>query len=101
MPYQMFGRGQFGIPVAGDQVIPVNGDEGANQFPMMPNSRVPLFDANEDICYIKSTDAGGHAVVKKYIMTPEPEEVAPQYVTMEEFLKLKEELLNGKQSVSE
>ena len=37
-------------------IIRVNGIEGAKAYQMNANSIVSLFDANEDIMYIKSTD---------------------------------------------
>lgn len=97
-----FGMPQLSMPIAGDQLKSVNGIEGAKQFPVSPNSRVALFDMNEDIVYIKTVDAGGYPSIRTFRMVEEnstPKET--QYVTMEEFMKFKEELLNGKQSVSE
>jgi hypothetical protein len=97
-----FGMPQLSMPVAGDQLKSVNGIEGAKQFPVSANSRVALFDMNEDIVYIKTVDAGGYPSIRTFRMVEEnsaPKE--PQYVTMEEFMKFKEELLNGKQSVPE
>lgn len=100
-PINPFSNFQF-MPTAGDQLRSVNGIEGAKQFPVAPNSRIALFDANEDIVYIKTTDAGGYPSVRTFRMTEisdTPKET--QYVTLEEFNKFKEELLNAKQSVSE
>lgn len=100
-PINPFNNMQF-MPTAGDQLRSVNGIEGAKQFPMAPNSRIALFDANEDIVYIKATDAGGYPSVRSFRMTEiteTPKET--QYVTLEEFNKFKQEILNAKQFVSE
>jgi hypothetical protein len=97
-----YGVPQFGMPASGDRLKTVNGIDGVKQFPMGPNSRDALFDINEDIVYIKTVDACGNPSIRKFRMVEEnstPKE--PQYVTMEEFMKFKEELLNGKQSVPE
>ena len=40
-------------------LIRVNGIEGARMYPVQPNTRIALFDANEDVFYIKCADAGG------------------------------------------
>lgn len=40
-------------------LLAVNGDDGARQYSMRPNSRLALFDVNDDIMYIKQTDGGG------------------------------------------
>ena len=44
----------------------VNGDDGAKQFSMRPNSRVALFDVNDDILYIKQTDSNNYPTIRKY-----------------------------------
>ena len=85
-------------------LTPVNGDDGAKQFSMRPNSRVALFDTNDDIMYIKQTDANCYPTLKKYrfteiVDTPATIENEQKYVTIEEFNKFKEELLNGQQSI--
>lgn len=83
------------------QLIKVNGMESAKAYPTMPNSTVALFDANEDVMYIKSSDASNFPTIRRFIFIEEaePQQTKQQYVTMDEFLKFKEEILNGKQSV--
>lgn len=83
----------------------VNGIESARQYSMPPNSRVALFDANDDVFYIKQTDASGFPVIRKFRFMEEVEKPVQQpveenkYVTIDEFNKFKEELLDGKQSI--
>lgn len=83
----------------------VNGEDGAKQFSMRPNSRIALFDINDDIMYIKQTDSNNYPTIKKYRFTEIVEEPmvdnTQQYVTIDEFNKLREELLNGQQSIRE
>ena len=81
--------------------IRVNGIESVKQFPTVPNSTVVLFDANEDIFYVKKTDASNYPTIKTYTFQElKPvEEKKIEYVTLEEFNKFKEELLNGKQHI--
>lgn len=86
----------------------VNGIESAKQYPMQPNSRVALFDMNEDIFYVKQTDASNFPTIRKFRFYEELEQPAqapqvdsPQYVTMDEFNALKEEINNGQQSIWE
>lgn len=85
----------------GDCLKRVNGAQSAANFRMNPNSRDVLFDENEDILYIVTSDASGMTSVVPYSFTPyKPVTVEePQYVTMEEFMKFKEEVLNGKQFI--
>lgn len=49
------------------ELIKVNGRAGADAFRLdAPNSMVALFDANEDIFFIKSTDGAGYPTVDTY-----------------------------------
>lgn len=66
-----FGMPQLSMPATGDQLKSVNGIEGAKQFPVSANSRVALFDMNEDIVYIKTVDAGGYPSIRTFRMVEE------------------------------
>ena len=89
-------------PVASSTELPmVNGYESAMRYPMPPNSRIALFDANDDIMYIKQTDASGYPIITKYRFTKveDTPQQSEQYVTLDEFNKFKEEMLSGQQSI--
>ena len=87
----------------GQQLLRVNGLESAKMYPTSPNSSIALFDENEDIFYLKSTDASNFPTIRKFkfveVFDQAPKPVDAQYVTLEEFNKFKEELLNAKQSI--
>ncbi len=89
-------------------LIRVNGIEGARAYNMPANSTVALFDGNEDIMYIKSTDGAGFASTRKFAFTEIVENSqnmnnkSTEYVSKEEFEKFKEEVMNnGKQLIQE
>ena len=93
-----------------DLVVPTHGIEGAKSYPMGANCRVPLFDDTEDVFYIKSTDANGFPTVKKYkfeeVETIDQDNsgtgIALQDIRSlirEELSAIKEDILNGQQSV--
>lgn len=84
------------------QLIRVNGLDSAKAYPTSPNSTVALFDANEDIMYIKSTDASNFPTIRifRFIEEQDTPISVQQYVTIEEFNHFKEEILNGKQFIS-
>lgn len=89
-------------PMLGSQqLVRVNGIESAKAYPTQPNSMYALFDENEDFLYIKSTDASNFPTIRKFKLIEEKEKEVeqPRYVTVEEFNKFKEELLNGKQYI--
>ena len=48
------------------ELIKVNGIEGAKNYPLSPGSTVALFDAESDIMYIKSMDAGGFPSIRTF-----------------------------------
>lgn len=85
----------------------VVGIEGARAYQVPPNSSVPLFDSNNDILYVKSTDASGFPTIRTFDFV-ERKETAPAqpdtstYVTKEDFDALNQKIdslleeLNGK-----
>ena len=86
-------------------LIRVNGIDGAKAYQMPANSTVALFDNNEDIMYIKTTDGAGFPAIRTFafnevVANTNPIQDNADYVTRDEFNKLKGELLNGKQSIS-
>ena len=48
------------------ELIRVNGLEGAKNYPLSPGSTIALFDAESDIMYIKSMDAGGFPSIRTF-----------------------------------
>lgn len=70
--------------VCGDDIKVVNSISSAEQYSMMPNSRVILMDANLDRFYLKETDASGMARIKTYDFTEVKEPPQPNYITMEQ-----------------
>lgn len=91
-----------------DQVITAKGLEGAKSYAMGPNCRVPLFDEDEDVFYIKSTDENGFPTIRifdfKERIVEEPKAITLddiRTIIKEELKNVKEELRNGQQSISE
>ena len=80
----------------------VTGIEGARAYQMLANSTVALFDNNEDIMYIKTTDGAGFPTIRTFTfkeVVNSQNKQTNDYVTRKEFNQLKEELLNAKQSI--
>lgn len=88
-------------------LIRVNGENGAKAYQMGPNSVVPLFDANDDIMYIKMTDGAGFGSYRKFRFKeifdiPEQSQPQTEYVSREEFNQFKQEMINnGKQFIQQ
>lgn len=81
-------------PVNG--LVSVTGIEGARAYQLPPNSSMPLFDANEDMLYVKTTDAAGYPTIRAFSFQPvqgeQPSET--EYVPRSEFDALVERV-NG------
>lgn len=86
-------------------LIRVNGIDGAKAYQMNANSTVALFDSNEDIMYIKNTDGAGFPSIRMFKFEEVNEitksEEKQDYISRKEFEEFKKEIMNnGKQSIS-
>lgn len=87
--------GQFGNFYGNhEQLIRVTGYEGAKAYQMMPNSTVALFDGNEDLMYIKSTDGAGFATIRTFKFEPycQPAQNGGEYVSKEDLENFRNEV---------
>ena len=69
------------------QLVRVNGIEGARAYQLSANSTVALFDNNEDVMYIKTTDGAGFPIIRTFVFTEQVGNTVPQsneYVTRKE-----------------
>ena len=94
---------QFQQPVIqGPQLYRVKGMDGAKRFQTVANACYALFDEDEDVMYIKETDGNNYPSIRRFVFSEEDEPAPappPEYVTVEDFNKFKEEILNAKQPV--
>ena len=77
------------------ELIRVTGIDGAKAYQMNANSVVALFDNNEDIMYIKSTDGANFPTIKTFKFTPyEVSESTPNtdFISRQEFENFKQEV---------
>ena len=86
-------------------LIRVNGIDGAKAYQMNANSTVALFDSNEDILYIKNTDGAGFPSIRMFkfeeVNETTKSEEKQDYISRKEFEEFKKEIMNnGKQSIS-
>lgn len=81
----------------------VRGIDGAKNFQTQPNTRIPLFDQDEDYIYIVSTDANGYKndIVRcKFTIDPipKPEEI---FASKEDLNTLKGDIADVKQLIQQ
>ena len=73
------------------QLSRVNGIEGAKAYQIMPGCTVALFDANEDVFYVKSADNAGFSSVRTFKFEEiQPDQKATEFVSrkeMEDYVK--------------
>lgn len=96
---------QFFPPEPTQNLIRVNGINGAKAYQMPANSTVALFDSNNDVMYVKSTDGAGFPSIRTFSFTELKEDISTTentyYISRQEFEEFKKELMNnGKQSIS-
>lgn len=69
----------------------VTGIDGAKAYQMPPNSEMPLFDADGDVMYIKTTDGAGFPTIKVCNVSEKTDAVdaqASEYVTRDELQRV-------------
>ena len=80
-----------------------NGIDGVKQLPTEANTDYYVFSTQDDVFWVKRTDKNNYPEsLRRFRFFEEEEPVPeppPEYVTMDEFRKFKEEMLNGQQSV--
>ena len=86
------------------ELIKVNGLEGAKNYPLSPGSTVALFDAESDTMFIKSMDAGGFPSIRTFTFmetTSKPiDSTETRLSALENELAQIKEVLNGIKPVS-
>lgn len=77
------------------EIIRVNGENGARALQMAPNSSAILLDENAPLVWVVVTDGAGYKTVNPYTITPYQPEPPVDVKGLENRLKRLEELLNG------
>jgi hypothetical protein len=107
--FNPYGTMNYQFPNQNEGLVRVTGIEGAKAYQMRANSVAALFDANDDLFYIKTTDGAGfpsYRIFKFQEIHNYPQQnngftgQNSDFVTRQEFNAFKELITNGKQSVS-
>lgn len=79
------------------EVVRVNGRNGAEAYQMAPNSSVLLLDETAPIVWLKTTDGASYPTLNGYVITPlKDKSMNAGYVELEERIMKLEEAVNGK-----
>ena len=77
------------------EVVKVNGENGARAFPIGANSSALLLDTSGVIIWLVTTDGAGYKTVMPYDITPHQEAPKPDYSTLEQRIERLEGLINA------
>lgn len=79
---------------AKQEIIKVNGYEGANAYQMTVNSSALLLDINNPVVYLKQTDGAGYASITAYKIEPLKETMQITTNDLELRIKRLEDIIN-------
>ena len=77
------------------QVIRVNGENGARTYQIGANSSALLLDESGTMVWLVTSDGAGYKTVSAYDITPHQEAPAPNYGDLENRIKRLEGIVNG------
>lgn len=77
------------------EVVKVNGENGARAYPMGANSSALLLDETGVIIWLVTTDGAGYKTVAAYDINPHKVTETPDYSTLEQRIKRLEDMMNG------
>lgn len=82
------------------QIIKVNGQNGANAYQLMPNSSALLLDETAPRLFLKQTDGAGYPTITAYKLEPYVEEKQPDMKDILTRIKKLEDKINDKSNTS-
>lgn len=85
-PYQQQAR---------QEVVKVNGENGARAFQIPPNSSALLLDESGVIVWLVTTDGAGYKSVAPFDITPHETDPAPDYSSLEQRITRLEEMISN------
>lgn len=103
-PYQYMGYNSTQPLQQRQEVIRVNGRNGADAYQMAPNSSILLLDETAPIIWLKTTDGASYPTVTGYTITPIETRTTPvattdtNYSELENRIARLEELVNDRKS---
>ena len=76
------------------QVVKVNGENGARAFQLAPNGSALLLDESGAIVWLITSDGAGYKTLTPYDITPHKIAPSPDYTTLESRISRLEETIN-------
>ena len=82
------------------QIVKVNGINGANAYQLMPNSSILLLDETAPRLFLAQTDGAGYKTILAYKLEPYVEEKQPELSEIVDRITKLEETVNAKSNTS-
>lgn len=82
------------------QIIRVNGENGARTLQMQPNSSILLLDESAPIVWLAQTDGAGYKTVTPYKIEPYQPAPEPDYNDLAQRITKLEEMINAKSNTT-
>lgn len=104
LPQQNFtnyGLPQQNLNFQRQEVVRVNGENGAKAYTMPPNSSVLLLDESAPIVWLKTTDGASYPTITGYTITPIKEEVIAKTEKTDSYSDLMERINKLEKEVEE
>ena len=92
-PFQQYQQPVQAQPA--QQVVRVNGENGARSYQIGANSSALLLDESGTIVWLVTSDGAGYKTVSPYDIVPHKAEQAPDYSDLEIRVKKLEDMMNG------
>ena len=83
---------------APQQVVRVNGDNGARAYQMGANSSALLLDESGTMVWLVTSDGAGYKTVSAYDITPHQAEPPKDWTDLENRVKKLEEMMGGRRN---
>lgn len=83
------------IQPAAQQVVRVNGENGARAYQLGANGSALLLDESGLVVWLVTSDGAGYKTVSAYDITPHQAAQAPDFGSLESRIKKLEEIVNG------
>ena len=86
----------WGQSLPRQEIVRVNGENGAKAYQMAPNSSALLLDESAPLVWLIQTDGAGYKTAVPYTITPYQAQKEPNLNSLEERIQRLEDMLNGK-----
>ena len=78
------------------EIIRVNGENGAKAYQLPPNSSALLLDESAPLVWLIQTDGAGYKTTTPYTITPYQAQPAPDYNSLAERIQRLEDMINSR-----